>query len=191
MQVFDFTLFSVFLVALSLGFGSFFNVVIHRMPQGKSVIWPPSSCPSCGVYVKWYDNIPVLSWLLLRGKCRSCDASIAFRYLWVEITTGVLGVLSFWMFQAYGQGNLFDFLAFYWLVLLIVPIFVIDIKHFLIPDVLVLPGWGIGVLLALGREKFEFTDALLGGILSGGILFLFGWGMTKILKKDALGFGGR
>src|SRR5882757_5741348 len=127
--------------------GSFFNVVIYRMPRGESVVWPPSRCMGCGYQIKFYENVPVIAWLLLRGKCKSCGIALSKQYPIIEAVTGITAALCAWFFLTIGDVLPMDFkIGVTFLALASIPIFVIDFRHFLIPDLLTYPG----ILLGLG-----------------------------------------
>ncbi len=164
-------------------FGSFANVVILRLPKGENIAFPASHCYACKKPVKIYDNIPILSWLILKGKCRSCGAAFSFRYCLVEIITGALFALAFAK------------LGWSWFLLEILILFLglviisfIDLDHFIIPDKLSLPGIALGLLGGLLNPEREFMDALLGMLLGGGFLWAVAY-VYYILKKEE-GMGG-
>src|SRR4051794_29168736 len=127
--------------------GSFFNVVIHRLPRGESLVSPPSHCPSCGEPIKPYDNVPVLSWLVLRGRCRSCGEPISARYPLVEALTGALFAAVVFV---YGPDA--DAVLGLVLVAVLVPVTFIDLDHRIIPNKIMLPAAvAAPVILALTR----------------------------------------
>ena len=146
--------------------GSFLNVVIARLPDGRSVVRPPSACPACGSSIRWYDNVPVLSWLWLRARCRNCQARISWRYPAVELLTAVLFLLAARRF-----GAALDLGAALLLLTALVAITAIDLDHQIIPDVITLPGIVVGALLAMALHPAAWLDTL-SGILVGGGLFL-------------------
>lgn len=170
--------------------GSFFNVIIYRMPRGESVVWPPSHCTGCGYRIRAYENIPVISWILLKGRCRSCGSGISVQYPLVEALTGLLSVSVAGHFLTFGAEHDLGFkLAAAWLVLASIPIFVIDFRHFLIPDVINFPGMVIGLALSFLPGGISPEDSLLGGVGAGLFLWLVGFSASKLLKKEAMGFG--
>lgn len=175
---------ALWLLILGLVIGSFLNVVIARLPHGQSVVQPRSRCPHCGHQLAWYENIPVFSWLALRGKCRSCKASISVRYVLVELMTGMLYLACLRRF-----GWDWELVSALVLVTLLVPLTFIDLEHWILPHELTKPGIAAGVLLALPMGMDRFWDAAIGAALG---FFLF-WGMefvgAKIFKKEALGGG--
>ncbi len=184
----------IFIFIFGLVLGSFINVLVYRVPEGKSIIAPPSACPACGKRLSPLDLIPVFSWLLLRGKCRYCHASISPRYLLVEILTGAAVTGLFLRF-----GVSVAFIAFTYLLVLLIAVFFIDIDHRIIPNELVLAGLAGGVLLLvyniLSPGRLIYGDdqwwTPLAGILSGsGVLLLVAViGMLVYKTDDAMGMG--
>jgi leader peptidase (prepilin peptidase)/N-methyltransferase len=170
--------------------GSFFNVVIYRMPLGKSVVWPPSSCTRCGYRIPFYENIPVLSWVILRGKCKSCGDSISVQYPLIEAFTGMVAVLTAYYLLGAGEGQPLDYkIAFAYLVLTSIPIFVIDFRHFLIPDVLTYPGILLGLGLSFIPGGLTPQQSLLGAGGAALFLWLIGFAASVLMKKEAMGLG--
>lgn len=179
-----FALFSVFLGLLGLIIGSFLNVVIARVPRGESIVFPGSHCPKCGHELPWYENVPVFSWVLLRGRCSSCKAPISPRYVVVELLTAVLylGLLS-----ALGwTWGLVQGLAF---VTLLVPLIFIDAETWLLPFELTLPGIAMGVLL---RVPYG-VDGVVGGLIGAAVGFASFRAMEAfgflLFRKEAMGDG--
>jgi leader peptidase (prepilin peptidase)/N-methyltransferase len=156
-------------VVLALG-ASFANVLVHRVPKGESIVRPGSRCPSCGKAIRWFDNVPVLSYVLLLGRCRSCKATISLRYPLIELCVAVLSLASFYlglsrapMDPDLGAAALLWFFPFAFCYLLVVVTF-IDLEHFRIPYVFV----AIGVVLAF--LSAGFADAFSGvGLLDAGL----------------------
>jgi leader peptidase (prepilin peptidase)/N-methyltransferase len=164
--------------------GSFLNVCIHRIPSGASVAFPASHCPSCQQPIRPYDNIPILSYLILRGRCRSCGVAISRRYPLVEMLAGVAAVATV---SAFGL-TAHALLAFAFLCSLIVITF-IDIDHQIIPDAISLPGIGVGLAAAvlLGHPSWR---AALGGIaLGGGLLWVVAEGYYRLTGREGMGGG--
>jgi len=159
--------------------GSFLNVVAYRLPRGESLSHPPSRCPSCGTPVKPYDNIPVLSWLLLRGRCRHCKEPISVRYPVVEAGTGLLCALVVIV-----KGADEDAILGLVLVLLLVPITLIDLDHHLIPNKLTYPGAVVGIVLVLLLDPDSLVESLIAAFGAGGFLFV-AW----ILYPRGMGMG--
>jgi leader peptidase (prepilin peptidase)/N-methyltransferase len=168
---------------LGLAIGSFLNVVIHRLPRHESLVSPGSRCPECGYELRPIDNIPVVSYVLLRGRCRKCGLRISPRYPIIEIATAVLFVLHYLMFG--------------WTLLLsvrllfsaaLVALFAIDLEHRLLPDRITLPG----IVLGLAASMFlppGFRDALIGTIAGGGVLWLVGEAYYRYAGEEGMGGG--
>jgi leader peptidase (prepilin peptidase)/N-methyltransferase len=174
----------VFIAILGLCVGSFLNVIIARIPEGRSIVRPGSACPRCGKSIAWYDNLPVLSYMLLRARCRSCRESISWRYPAVEITCGVLFVLAYRRFEP-GLSLLSA------LVLLagLVAITAIDLDHQIIPDALSLPGIGLGILFSLAPDGIGWAPALLGVLLGGGVFVVIIVASTLVIGQAGMGVG--
>jgi len=191
-------------------FGSFLNVVIHRVPLKKSVVFPNSACPKCENKIKPYDNIPILSWLFLRGKCRNCKNPISARYPAVEFLVGVIFLITFW------QIGLSAFLPIAMIfVTVVISLVFIDAEHMILPDVITFPLLGFALLVRLAYPLFindtsyfrdisayplnlmsaqptwlvSLTGAILGGIVGGGSLWLVGEIWKRLRGVDAMGFG--
>jgi len=164
--------------------GSFLNVCIHRLPRRESIIKPRSHCPHCGRGIKIRDNIPILSYLILRGHCRYCGEKISPRYPFIESVTGLLlGGL----FLVYGWSTLF--LHYALLVLLLIPVSIIDIEHKLILNVLTIPGMLGGLALTVLLRPIPISSALLGLILGAGSLYLIAVIGKAIFRKESMGGG--
>jgi leader peptidase (prepilin peptidase) / N-methyltransferase len=155
------------LFVLGLCVGSFLNVVIARVPEGRSIVSPGSACPLCGGPIMWFDNIPLVSYALLRGRCRRCGAPISPRYPIVELVTGLLFVLAGW---ERGLGS--DLVPALVLLAALVAITAIDLDRQLIPDVISLPGIAVGLLLSTITGRPWWLDSLVGVLVGGGIFFL-------------------
>ncbi|MCB0342837.1 MAG: prepilin peptidase [Pseudobdellovibrionaceae bacterium] len=164
--------------------GSFANVVIYRLPHEKSVVKPRSRCPKCEAAIKWYDNVPILSWLFLRGRCRSCKAKISWRYPLVEFLMGSVFAIVFYQFG-------FSWLTLEYLVFafgLIVVSF-IDFDHMILPDVFTLSGVVLGLLGAALNPEREFMSALWGVLMGGGSLYLVAYIYFALRKEEGMGGG--
>jgi leader peptidase (prepilin peptidase)/N-methyltransferase len=178
-------LWKAFVIVFGLIIGSFLNVVIARLPHGESIIRPSSRCPSCSQPIAWYDNIPVLSYLLLRGKCRRCSASISVRYPVVELLCAVLFLavaMKFppsWLLVARD----WPFVA------MLLAITFIDIDHRIIPDELSLGGLVLGLLTAYWVPGFGLWSAVFGALLGYGVFFLMSWFYYRWKGKIGLGGG--
>jgi len=174
----------VFLVALfGLFIGSFLNVCIHRIQKGESVVWPASHCPRCGQSLKPWDNIPVISFLLLKGRCRSCKEPISIRYPVVELLSALLAV---GMLYRFGPSVSFAIYYLWACVLLIITFIDLDIQ--IIPDSLSLGGIAAG-LVAVYWLPITYKDALIGLVLGGGLLLAIIYGYYFLTRKEGMGGG--
>ena len=169
-------------------FGSFLNVVVHRLPRHESVVKPASHCPRCGTPVKPYDNIPILSWLLLRGHCRSCAAPISPRYPLVEAVTGVLCVGAVLAHQT-ASGIALSIA----LILIVVPAALIDLEHRIIPNKLTALGAVAAIVLGTALDPAGEPERLIAGVAAGGFLLLAalaypgGMGMGDVKLAGVMG----
>jgi leader peptidase (prepilin peptidase)/N-methyltransferase len=170
--------------ALGLIVGSFLNVVIHRVPREESVVSPPSRCPNCGARIAPLDNVPVVSWILLAGRCRSCRGPIKVRYPLVELANGVLWVLVLRAAPSWGDAATGAFLASACLALL-----AIDLDHEILPDVITLPGLAVGLALSFVSVRRTPLEAALGAALGAGGLFLLRFLYEKITGQEGMGLG--
>lgn len=190
---------------LGLVVGSFLNVCIARLPRDLSIVNPPSHCPRCRQRIKWYDNIPILSFIILKGRCRSCKEAISWRYPVVELANGLLYLL---IYREFGLGGeMFLVMA---LCSALIVITFIDIDHQIIPDVITLPGMLVGLLLGpffmshlsdalpfgldglfphAGLYLTGLLNSVIGLILGGAPLFLIGWVWEKLKNVEAMGGG--
>ncbi len=169
---------------LGLFIGSFLNVVIHRVPAGESVVHPRSRCPGCGSEIAWYDNIPVASWLVLRGRCRSCAEPISVRYPIVELLTGVLFFAVAWW-----SGLSWQLPAYLYLAAIGIALSAIDLDTRRLPDVIVLPSYVVAlVLLALPALLEDRWDDLLRAVLAAAALFAF-YFLLMFVYPSGMGFG--
>ena len=173
-----------FLFVFGTCIGSFLNVCIYRIPAGESIVSPPSRCPQCGAGIRWYQNIPIFSWIVLGGRCASCKAGIPFRYPLVEALTGGLFLLVFFYF-----GISWPTLVFWVFMSLLVVITFIDLDHQIIPDVISLPGIVIGFACSFLLPWITWTDSLYGILLGGGSLFLVAAGYELLTRKEGMGGG--
>ncbi len=184
------TLILCFSVLFGLLFGSFLNVCIYRIPRNKSIVWPPSSCPDCNARIQWYDNIPVLSYLVLRGKCRSCKKPISLQYPVVELLTGVLTGLFVWRLGL----SVWTFVVLAAVYALII-LSVIDLELMIIPDRFSLGLIVLGLAFAWANPNFtgvwwqkELASLLGAAVGLFGVLAIAMLG-TWLFKKDAMGGG--
>jgi leader peptidase (prepilin peptidase)/N-methyltransferase len=164
--------------------GSFLNVFICRLPKEESIITPGSHCPQCSKPIRWYDNIPLVSFLLLRGKCRNCHRSISVQYPLVEGITALLSLLLFIRF-----GPSLNYVIYFAFVAALVVITVIDLHHQIIPDMISLPGIGVGLLASWILPGTSVVNALLGLLLGGGSLFLVATVYEWLFKREGMGGG--
>lgn len=176
----------VFVVAIGLVLGSFFNVVIYRLPRGLNLSRPASACPGCHAPIKPYDNIPVLSYLLLRGKCRRCGQPISPVYPAVEILTAAGFVLVY--FNAGRSVNLGFFAGCLFTSALIVLGF-IDARHQILPDAITMPGLVLALAYSFFRSDLNFRGALLGAVVGAGFLLLVYGAYRLVRKQEGLGMG--
>ncbi len=173
-------------MALAFGsvIGSFLNVCIHRLPRGESLVFPGSHCPLCGARIRWYDNVPLLSYLILRGRCRDCRGRISPRYPLVE---AISAALCLWLVIRHGASV--TTAVYYALVCALVVVAFIDLDHQIIPDLITYPGIPLGVAASFVLPDLTLKDSLLGVLVGGGILLavavLFQW----IRKKEGMGMG--
>lgn len=174
----------VFAALFGLILGSFLNVVIHRLPLRESIVSPRSRCPRCGNTVASYDNIPVVSFIVLRGRCRQCDAQISLRYPAIELAIGAASLLSFLR-----HGPSLEYVAELAFVAAMVALIFIDFDHQILPDTMTLSGLALGLVLAWPRETITLVDALKGAALGGGLLFTVSEVYFRIKKVEGMGFG--
>jgi len=172
--------------------GSFLNVCVYRLPRGKSILIPGSQCVKCGHKLRWYENIPILSFIFLKGKCLKCKEPISKVYPLVELITALLAVILFVFFGISAKSVIF-FILF---AALVIATFV-DFEHHEIPDIITLPGIVIGLVLSLFFPELLFEtvpvkalfNSLIGVIVGGGSLYLVGFLGELAFKKDAMGGG--
>ena len=209
MDIYYFVVFACFEFGLGCCVASFLNVCIWRLPREESVAWPPSHCPNCNARIRWYQNIPVLSWLALRGRCANCHQPISARYSVVELLGGVLFLVAYFQWAAGFFLRMPPPLGLHplacvwavpacWLVFsgLILGSF-IDLDHFYLPDRVTIGGMLLGVPISFGVPEFQGeTQRLtalywsLGGLAAGFLgLWALSWLATKAFKKEAMGFG--
>ena len=174
------------LVAFGVGtiIGSFLNVCIARLPRSESVVFPPSHCPHCNSRIRSWDNIPLVSYLLLRGRCRACHRRISLRYPAVELLSGLLALLLVQRFDlspALAVAGVF--------VAALIVVSFIDLDHQIIPDVISLPGIVVGVLLSALGYGPPLLDSIIGVLCGGGILFAVAAGYQALTGREGMGGG--
>jgi leader peptidase (prepilin peptidase)/N-methyltransferase len=193
----------VFLFGLIIG--SFLNVCILRIPGGKSIVLPSSACPKCGALIRPYDNIPVLSWLMLRGKCRACKTPISPMYPVVELLTGLLFLACFYAFGLTPEALKWAAFA----AIMVVLVFT-DLRERILPDVVNFTGFGIGLAFSfvtkpidgtalwIANHMFDFpppapvlsfVDAILGAALGSGLLWIVSEGYFRLRRREGMGLG--
>lgn len=163
--------------------GSFLNVCIYRIPAGLSIVSPPSRCPQCETKIRWWQNIPMVSWLLLRGKCATCKAKISVRYLLVESLTGLLFLQIFTMFAFHPAT-----LVFWTFAAVLVTLTFIDLDHQIIPDIISLPGIILG-FATVSLTPLTWSNSILGILLGGGSLWLIAIIYEFLTKNEGMGGG--
>lgn len=178
-----------FLILFGLIIGSFINVCVFRLPRERSVVMPRSFCPKCRTPIKWYDNVPLISYILLLGRCRHCGRPISPRYPLIELLSALLSWFTYYHFNAWTP-----YLIYY--LLLISPLIVVtfvDLEHRIIPDIISIPGIVAGALssfiLMHGKWTEIGVDILLGIVVGGGFLAIVGLGYEWIKKREGLGGG--
>lgn len=177
--------FPVFAAALGLSVGSFLNVLIHRIPAGRSIAWPGSHCPHCGEPIPGMFNVPVVSWLVLRGRCRSCHTPISARYLLVEVMVGALFV---WLYYRIDRPDLWIASAF--MASAVVALIVIDWETMLLPDAITLTAGPVALLATAGGVSMTTLElALPSALVAAGGFWLLGWVFWKLRGVEGLGFG--
>lgn len=185
-------MFVLILAILGLSVGSFLNVCIFRIPKEESVVFPASHCQSCQKPLQWFDNIPVISFIMLRGKCRYCSTKISWQYTFVEMLSALLFIMFYLVFGFSVKGYVYLALS-----LVFIVVTFIDIRHQIIPDVFTLPGIVLGVLVSgvfptLHHNVFWWEglqSSALGLLIGGGVLYIAGMIAEFILKKEAMGGG--
>ena len=169
---------------LGMCIGSFLNVCIYRLPAGKSIVRPASACPSCGTVIRWYDNIPLISYVILLGRCRGCNTRISIRYPIIEVLCGLFAMVS-----AMQYGYSLPALIYFILIAALLVITFIDIDHRIIPDIISLPGIPLGFISSFFLPQLKWSDSLIGILAGGGSLLAVAWGYQLITGKDGMGGG--
>jgi len=195
---------------LGLAFGSFLNVCLSRWPEGESIVHPHSHCRSCGRALAWWENVPIVSWLVLRGHCRTCDASISWRYPLVELAVGVLWAVTAWRFLnliflpdaptlKIALADALGKVILYWL---LVALAVLDSEHLWLPNFITLPGIALGLILTTilaplddswWLQRLSWKSALLEDLLAivaaAGLILLIRWIYWLIRRREGVGLG--
>jgi leader peptidase (prepilin peptidase)/N-methyltransferase len=191
-------LITVFVIGASIG--SFLNVCIYRVPAKRSVVTPGSECPACAKPIRFFDNIPILSYFILGGKCRNCNAAFSVRYAMVELLVAVLGAALYFRFAFTPE-----FFAYAVFAAILVTIAFIDLDHKIIPNVISLPGVVVGFAIAvvfqfilsgggagvIGAESLypSLVNSAIGFAIGGGILFAISMGYLILTGREGMGFG--
>ncbi len=174
----------IFLTSVGAAVGSFLNVLIFRIPEGQSIVLPSSHCPNCGHAIRFYDNIPIISYLILRGKCRDCHEKISVQYPVVEAVTALMSLLLLLKF-----GLSFKYLSSFIFTCALIVITFIDLRHQIIPDVISLPGIPVFFFLAVFFMNLTVWESLLGILIGGGCLFAIAFLYEIITKREGMGGG--
>ncbi len=185
-----------FLFFLGAVVGSFLNVCIDRMPAGLSVWHPPSKCGACGHAIRWYDNLPVLSWILLRGRCRDCGASFSVRHVLIEALCGLL-LIAVWFVEGgintIGSGlwPFASFVAKAFFTLVLVAVTLIDLEHTIIPDRITYPAMAVALSARFMEPGLThaLVDAAGGALVGAGSLWLIGLLYQKATGREGMGLG--
>ncbi|PKN70208.1 MAG: prepilin peptidase [Deltaproteobacteria bacterium HGW-Deltaproteobacteria-12] len=173
-----------FVFVFGAAIGSFLNVCIFRLPANASIVRPLSQCPQCHSPIRFYDNIPLVSYLILQGKCRDCQGKISWRYPLVEFITALLAVLLFAKFHL-----TLNFLIYFIFTAVLIVITFIDLDHQIIPDVLTLPGIPVFFLLAVFVVQIPWMEAAIGLLIGGGVLLAIALAYEFITKREGMGGG--
>jgi leader peptidase (prepilin peptidase) / N-methyltransferase len=168
---------------IGLAVGSFLNVCIHRLPRGRSIVWPSSRCAVCERPLAWYENIPLVSYAALRGRCRTCGARISIRYPIVEAMTAAAFVLEY---LALGLTPLLAVRLLFAAMLIV--LFAIDLEHQILPNLITVPGIVVGLACATVLPP-GLRDALIGAAIGGGVLFAIAEGYYRIRGEEGMGMG--
>jgi leader peptidase (prepilin peptidase)/N-methyltransferase len=174
--------FSLFITGAVLG--SFINVIIYRLPRNQSIIMPGSHCTSCNSRLRWYENVPLLSYLILKGKCAHCGKPFSIQYPLVELLAGISFVILFVSYQ-----NLWQFIFLAVNILLFIAIIFIDYEHYIIPDVLLFALFIIALIYSLVQESSQLINKMIGALILAIILGTIRLLSNLIYKKEAFGWG--
>jgi len=169
---------------LGLIVGSFCNVCIYRIPKNESIIYPTSHCPKCRTTIKPVDNIPLLSYILLKGRCRNGGSKISIQYPVVELLTGIIYLIIYLIYGLSIQSLIYIILS-----SALIIIAFIDLNEQIVPDVISLPGIGVGLILSFFVPYLSFINSALGVVVGGGIILIIALVGSMIFKKEAMGGG--
>ena len=174
----------ILIFVLGLIVGSFSNVCIYRIPRNESVIYPASHCPKCRTKIKPVDNIPLLSYILLKGRCRNCGSKISVQYPVVEFLTGLIYLIIYLIYGLSIQSLVYIILS-----SALIIIAFIDLQEQMIPDIISLPGIVAGLILSFIVLYRSFINSALGTLVGGGIILIIAWVGSIIFKKETMGGG--
>jgi len=174
----------ILIFILGLIVGSFSNVCIYRIPRNESIIYPASHCPKCRTKIKPIDNIPLLSFILLKGRCRNCKSKISIQYPVVEFLTGLIFLIIYLIYGLSIQSLIYIILS-----SALIIIAFIDLNEQIVPDVISLPGIVIGFIISFFVPYISFINSTLGVLVGGGIILIIGLAGSVIFKKEAMGGG--
>ena len=175
---------TIFIFILGLIVGSFSNVCIYRIPKNESIIFPASHCPKCHSNISPVDNIPLLSYILLKGRCRNCKSKISIQYPIVELLTGLIYLIISLIYGLSIQTLIYIILS-----SALIIIAFIDLNEEIVPDVISLPGIVIGFIISFFVTYISFINSALGILAGGGIILIIGLAGSVIFKKEAMGGG--
>lgn len=179
-----FDVYQVFVFIFGAVVGSFLNVCVYRLPRKKSIVSPPSSCPACEKPIRFYDNIPLVSYVILRGKCRDCGVRFSIRYFMVELLTAVIFTM---IYRRWGL-SYETFIVMFFAAILIVVSF-IDYDFQIIPDILSIGGMIAGLIISFVRPNFQVMESVWGVFIGGGVLFIIAYGYQLVTKREGMGGG--
>ena len=174
----------ILIFILGLIVGSFCNVCIYRIPKNESIIYPASHCSKCRSKIKPVDNIPLLSFILLKGRCRNCGSKISIQYPVVELLTGIIYLIIYLIYGLSIQSLVYIILS-----SALIIIAFIDLNEQIVPDVISLPGIGVGLILSFFVPYLSFINSALGVVVGGGIILIIALVGSMIFKKEAMGGG--
>ncbi len=169
--------------ALGAIVGSFLNVCIYRLPRGQSIVWPSSACPHCRRPLSWFENVPIASYVALRGRCRTCRTPLTLRYPVIEAITALMFALGWWY---YGPGILLVSRLIFGCALIV--LFAIDLEHHILPNVITVPGILVGFAFSFVSEP-GWLASLIGIIMGGGVLWAVAEGYYWLRHEEGLGMG--
>ena len=175
---------AILIFILGLIVGSFSNVCIYRIPRNESIIYPASHCPKCRSRIQPFDNIPLLSFILLKGRCRNCKTKISIQYPIVEFLTGLIYLTIYLIYGLSVQTLIYIILS-----SALIIIAFIDLNEQIVPDVISLPGIVVGFILSFFVSYISFINSALGVVVGGGIILIIGIAGSVIFKKEAMGGG--